>query len=301
MKQNLLTFLIFISLVACNVEKRKYQKGFYISNSGKVKINAEHITVARAILPPDSCDILVFSDGTKISGKIASVGNKDIQYTFCNDRALHKIPKQRLLSVEKPNGVIEYFDGRPTVIPPPSPVATAPTVLPKSDSIVTSNKEVATNSVTPSGRCETIFMRNGDEISAKVIEVGVTEVRFKLCTMPDGPDFIKSKSDIFMIRYTDGTKDVFKESAPVIPDVPREQPKSNNNSLSVLSLTFSILGIYPLTILGSLVGLITGIIYLRKNPFEAPGSPSRKRAVAGVIISSVILILFGLLLAFFVL
>ena len=54
-----------------------------------------------------------------------------------------------------------------------------------------------------------ILKTNGDEISSKVIEVGIDIVKFKKYENLNGPIYTLSKQDIFMIKYENGTKDVF--------------------------------------------------------------------------------------------
>jgi hypothetical protein len=56
-----------------------------------------------------------------------------------------------------------------------------------------------------------IIKKNGDEINAKVQEVGVTEIKYKKADNPDGPIFSMLKSDVFMIKFENGTKEVFTE------------------------------------------------------------------------------------------
>jgi hypothetical protein len=58
-----------------------------------------------------------------------------------------------------------------------------------------------------------IVMRSGEEIQAKILEVNELEVKYKKFDYQDGPTFIVSKSKIFMIKYADGSKDVFSETA----------------------------------------------------------------------------------------
>lgn len=58
--------------------------------------------------------------------------------------------------------------------------------------------------------------RNGDEIAVKVLEVTPTEIRYKRTDNPDGPLFIVLRSEVFMIKYANGTKDVFN-NAPAAP------------------------------------------------------------------------------------
>ena len=69
---------------------------------------------------------------------------------------------------------------------------------------------------------DVITLKSGDEIQAKVTEVGQTEVKYKRFDNPDGPTYTVNKSDIFMVKYQNGQKDVFKD----------EQPAQNNVSTS---------------------------------------------------------------------
>lgn len=57
---------------------------------------------------------------------------------------------------------------------------------------------------------DVIFKRNGDEIKSKVSEVTETEIRFKKTDNPNGPTFAIMKSEVMMIKYANGTKDVFQ-------------------------------------------------------------------------------------------
>jgi hypothetical protein len=56
-----------------------------------------------------------------------------------------------------------------------------------------------------------ITKSNGDELKVKILEVTVTEVKYKRFEQTDGPIYTILKSEIFMIKYQDGTKDVFSE------------------------------------------------------------------------------------------
>lgn len=65
-------------------------------------------------------------------------------------------------------------------------------------------------------------MKNGDDIQTMVQEVGVTDVKYKKFDNPNGTSYTVKKSDILMIRYANGTKDVFTEAA--------DQAKSQNGN-----------------------------------------------------------------------
>jgi len=58
-----------------------------------------------------------------------------------------------------------------------------------------------------------ITKTNGDEIKAKVTEVDLNEVKYKRFENLSGPTYTMAKSDIFMIKYENGEKDVFKKSS----------------------------------------------------------------------------------------
>ena len=60
--------------------------------------------------------------------------------------------------------------------------------------------------------CDIIILKNGQEIQAKVLEVGQTEIKYKNCDNQSGPTFSKNKSEIFMIKYPNGTSTVMEES-----------------------------------------------------------------------------------------
>ena len=57
---------------------------------------------------------------------------------------------------------------------------------------------------------DVITKKNGDEIQAKVLEVGVSDVKYKRYGSDSGPTYTLPKSDIFMIKYENGDKDVFE-------------------------------------------------------------------------------------------
>ena len=56
---------------------------------------------------------------------------------------------------------------------------------------------------------DTIIFRNGDELVVKVTEVSDTYIKYNLWNNQSGPVYSKSISDIFMVKYKGGHKDVF--------------------------------------------------------------------------------------------
>jgi hypothetical protein len=56
-----------------------------------------------------------------------------------------------------------------------------------------------------------IFKTNGDEIKSKVIEVAENVIRYKNYTNLNGPVYVLSITSIFMIKYENGEKEVFRQ------------------------------------------------------------------------------------------
>jgi hypothetical protein len=68
--------------------------------------------------------------------------------------------------------------------------------------------------------CQDILIhRNGEEIKAKVIEITPTEIAYKKFDNISGPTYKIFKSEVFMIKYESGEKEVFEEVAIPTPQI----------------------------------------------------------------------------------
>jgi hypothetical protein len=77
-----------------------------------------------------------------------------------------------------------------------------------------------------SARAQDVLTKtNGDELNVKVLEITPTEVRYKRTDNLDGPLITVRRTDVFMVRYANGTKEVlgtgvdtrFPSANPVAP------------------------------------------------------------------------------------
>lgn len=76
---------------------------------------------------------------------------------------------------------------------------------------------------------DNITLKNGDEVKAKVIEINDTEIKYKNFDDKEGPTRILYRSEVFLIKYQNGTKDVFNnESVKTINN--NTGPLYQNNS-----------------------------------------------------------------------
>jgi len=69
-----------------------------------------------------------------------------------------------------------------------------------------------------------IILKNGDEIKTKVLEVTSDIVKYKKWDNQDGPVYSSVKTEVFMIKYQNGTKDVFKSQETIVTN---SSPASN--------------------------------------------------------------------------
>lgn len=67
---------------------------------------------------------------------------------------------------------------------------------------------------------DVITLKSGEDINVKVLEVGANDVKYKKSDNPDGPSYTLLKSEIFMIKYQNGSKDVFNTPAATPPPAP---------------------------------------------------------------------------------
>ncbi|MBY0426937.1 MAG: hypothetical protein K2Q22_14980 [Cytophagales bacterium] len=78
-----------------------------------------------------------------------------------------------------------------------------------------------------------IVLQNGNEVPAKVLEITTNEIKYKLVANPDGPVYVLSKSEIFMIKYESGVKEVFNKSTTPSPQpAPAPTPQAPAPSYS---------------------------------------------------------------------
>ena len=75
-----------------------------------------------------------------------------------------------------------------------------------------------------------ITTKTGEDILAKLVEVGHTEIKYKKFDNQEGPQFTILKSDVLMIRYENGTKDIFTEEPKSNTVVPPYSPSPNLNT-----------------------------------------------------------------------
>jgi hypothetical protein len=125
--------------------------------------------------------------------------------------------------------------------------------------------------------CDVLLFKDGSEIRGKVLEVSGDEIKYKRCDTPDGPTYVSRKSELFMIKYANGTREVIRSDEPPKqtkkPTYDTRSKKYENASqtkqvdeLAVVSFVAGILaiviGIAALNFLAAITGPAVGILLL---------------------------------------
>ena len=66
---------------------------------------------------------------------------------------------------------------------------------------------------------DVITKRDGTELKTKVVEIGINEIKYKNFENLDGPNYVCLKSDVFMIKFENGSKEVFGNTGPAQTDI----------------------------------------------------------------------------------
>ncbi|MFZ6024459.1 MAG: hypothetical protein ACOYVG_08415 [Bacteroidota bacterium] len=72
---------------------------------------------------------------------------------------------------------------------------------------------------------DVITLKSGETINAQVSEVGINEIKYYKIDNLKGPLYVAAKSDVALVVYKNGSKDVFTSSAANNPTV-AQQPNT---------------------------------------------------------------------------
>ena len=85
-----------------------------------------------------------------------------------------------------------------------------------------------------------LILKSGDEIQAKVNEVGTKEIKYKKFSNLTGPVYTILKSEVFMIKYQNGSKDVFGDLESKESNASAGKPNSRYKELGVKNGFFNL-------------------------------------------------------------
>ncbi len=140
-------------------------------------------------------------------------------------------------------------------------------------------------------QCDSLILKDGGVLLVKIKEIGLKDIRYKLCDFEEGPDYLVEKTRVASIHYANGKQETFNEAAPINAQknkasaTPPNSKKTENNTMAALSLSFGILGIYPLIFIGSILGIIFGVIAMNEIKSEPGRYKNETMAKVGMALS----------------
>jgi hypothetical protein len=142
--------------------------------------------------------------------------------------------------------------------------------------------------------CDVIILKNGEEVKGKVTDITPDEIKYRKCDDLNGPAITLKRSEVFMIKYPNGTKDVIAQDAP---SENKNKPAEKEDSgvfgiLSMISILFCFLvPVVAFFLIPS--AIILGAVGIGKK------KKLRGLAMAGLILGIVFLLLIIISLASF--
>jgi hypothetical protein len=146
---------------------------------------------------------------------------------------------------------------------------------------------------------DVLTFRDGTEITVKIVEVFNGTVKYLPCNNLDGPLRVTNGEKIFMIKYANGTKEVFKEPAKVntMPNAQREPQAKKLNGLALASFISACMGIFfPVFFPIALILGVIALVQMSKYPDKYKG---KWMAVLGVILGAIFVLLLVLFLVLY--
>jgi len=139
----------------------------------------------------------------------------------------------------------------------------------------------------PKDSCDRIIDKEGDVIIAKVTEIGIDIIKYKNCDHLDGPTYSIPKVAVLMIEYSNGKREVIKESKPLPKpdytsvDSHSGKPEKRLEGLGLAGFIVTIASIPVWWFVSWIVGLVAGVLGIifgsigihrcRKNPDQKWG------------------------------
>ena len=85
--------------------------------------------------------------------------------------------------------------------------------------------------------CDLIILNNGDDISVKVVEITSNEIKYKKCDNVNGPIYSIQKSEVFTIRYSNGSKEIIKSTSnSKLENTTNDKSNSNSDKSQIIAL-----------------------------------------------------------------
>lgn len=141
--------------------------------------------------------------------------------------------------------------------------------------------------------CDVIYFRNNKVVSAKVVEINSTDIKYKRCDNLDGPLIVVDKNSVKSILYKNGDTETFTESYPVKPiqentRINKSSPNTEANYDGYAIASF-VCGVLFFLLFPGILGFIFGIISLKRIKESDGKLKGKVFALIGTVIGGLLL------------
>jgi len=151
--------------------------------------------------------------------------------------------------------------------------------------------------------CDIIYYKTGKIEYCKIIESNSMEVIYKMCDYLDGPMIRVNKSELHKIRYANGREDIVSYGQKNSSSNAYLRRRAETSAVSSMVLSFVAIFLlrfsrthFILVFILSIVGILLGIIGLRRISKSNGGLSGKGFAITGIIISCILFTLLAAIL-----
>jgi hypothetical protein len=117
-------------------------------------------------------------------------------------------------------------------------------------------------------KCFTMYLKNGDIIEVKLIQISTTEIKYQRCKKPDDPEIVIAKADVFSIKDSNGeaiysTKDDSWKKGYASAEGETDRLALASGITGLAAVTFGLL-FWPLGLAAGIAAGVMGIVSLSR-------------------------------------
>jgi hypothetical protein len=102
-----------------------------------------------------------------------------------------------------------------------------------------------------------IYLRNGKEITAKISEITVEEIKYKRCDNLEGPQYTISKGEVHSIKFINGVTETFEKP---FKNVKQQLSSANNLQKEIHPMAYLVLALTACVFIGSIFAIIAALV-----------------------------------------
>ena len=262
----LTVFLFLILANSCSIEKRVYRSGYHIKFNKNLNLSQGSP-----------------NEKSKTERELSKQEKSSITaYSGILDNGLDHLSTHE---ITEPNTIVVSTENK----------------IPLTSSSVKKHSKKMDNE-----KCDNLILKNGDELIVKVLEIGTATIKYKKCNNLEGPIYTIDKSTVFMIKYANGTKDVFNYTTDSKPqEVRTEERKTTDESTTVEpaavgSFIFALLGLLFGFLLSPIIGIILLVLAVIFGAVSLSKPKSPNQGGAGLGIAGMVIGLVGTVITLFI-